>query len=258
MPTAKEVCVNANSFSSLCDDFGVTLHLTSKVDLPNNRETVLHFYDSVRRLYPTMTDFEKRDTNEYALEEDREGGSYRFVNIDGRRLTSGFVNPPAVEDADAQNEKLLEMAPYHLGVHPLDTDSLDVQFYFDLMYQGNHDEVVTEALAADGPFDSLFKLGGARVLNYQPSLMVALDDGCQLQARLSVETRSSAYQVRTGNFGESPITVYFTVRQFWGRQPFKSFHESYLNQRRILDDLVSEHVVPKILNPLRQVIGAKS
>lgn len=247
-----------NSYASMCDDFGVTMYLASKVELPTGRDTVLHFFESVRKLYPRMTDFEKRDGNEYNLEEDRDGGSYRFVNIDGRRLTSGFVNPPTLEDADAQNEKLLEMAPYHLGIHPIDTDALDVLYYFDLMYQGNHDEVVAEALAAEGPFDGLFKLNGARVLNYQPSLMVALDDGCQLQARMSIETRTSAYQVRTGNFPDSPITVYFTVRQFWGRQPFKSFHESYLNQRRILDDLVTEQVMPKIITPLRQVIGAKS
>lgn len=250
--------MSANSFSSMCDDFGVTMYLASKVELPNSRDTVLHFFDSLRRLFPKMTDFEKRDTNEFTLEEERESGSYRTVTIDGRRLTSGFVNPPTLEDADGQNEKILEIAPYHLGIHPIDTDALDVLYYFDLMYQGNHDEVVTEALAADGPFDAFTKMSGARVLNYQPNLMMALDDGCQLQARLSIETRTTAYQVRTGNFSESPISVYFTVRQFWGRQPFKTYHESYLNQRRLLDELVAEHVVPKIITPLRQVIGAKS
>jgi hypothetical protein len=247
-----------NSYSSMCDDFGQTLYLTSKVELPTGRDTVLHFFDSVKKLYPRMTDFERRDDDEFNLEEERDGGSYRFVNIDGRRLTSGFVNPPTLEDADAQNEKILDMAPYHLGVHPLDTDSLDVLYYFDLMYQGNHDEVVSEALASEGPFDGLFKVPGGRVLNYQPSVMVALDDGCQLQARLSVETRTSAYQVRSGNFPDSPITVYFTIRQFWGRQPFKTLHESYLNQRRIIDDMVTEYVLPKVIAPLRQVIGAKS
>lgn len=250
--------MSTSSFASVCDDFGISMYLASKVDLPTSRDTVLHFFDSVRRVYPRMTDFERRDGNEFTLEEDRESGSYRFVTIDGRRVTSGFVNPPTVEDADAQNEKVLEMAPYHLGIHPLDTDALDVLYYFDLMYQGNHDEVVMEALVGDGPLDGFGRLSGARVLNYQPNVMLALDDGCQLQARLSVETRSNAYQVRTGNFVEAPITVYFTVRQFWGRQPFKSFAESYHSQRRVLDELVTDHVIPKVITPLRQVISAKS
>ena len=247
-----------NSYASLCDDFGFNVYLASKVDLPNNRETLLTFFDSVRKQYPKMTDFERRDATEHVLEEERDSGSYRTVSVDGRRLGSGFVNPPSLDDAEEQHEKILEMAPYHLGIHALDTDALDVQYYFDLTFGGNHDEVVTEALAAEGPFDTLLRLPGSRMLNYQPSMMLALDESCQLQARLSVETRTSAYQVRTGNFSELPITVYFTIRQFWGRQPYKTYWDSYLNQKRILDELVTEHVIPQIITPLQRVIGAKS
>ena len=129
--------------------------------------------------------------------------------------------------------------------------------YFDFLYQGNHDEVVAEALANGTPLEGLAQIPGGRVLNYQPTLMLALDDACQLQCRLSVETRTSAYQVRTGNFPESPISVYFTVRQFWGKQPFKSFVESYQNQRRVLDELVASFVVPNVITPLQRAIAAK-
>jgi len=156
------------------------------------------------------------------------------------------VNPPSLDDAEEQHEKILRWR--RTTSHPRPRHRrLDVQYYFDLLFGGNHDEVVTEALAAEGPFDTLLRLPGSRMLNYQPSMMLALDDSCQLQARLSVETRTSAYQVRTGNFSESPITVYFTIRQFWGRQPYKTYWESYLNQKRILDELVTEHVIPQII-----------
>jgi hypothetical protein len=94
-------------------------------------------------------------------------------------------------------------------------------------------------------------------LLYQPTLMMALDDACQLQCRLSVETRTSAYQVRTGQFPEAPISVYFTVRQFWGKQPFKTYAESYHNQRRVLDELVNSYVIPNVVTPLAKAIGAK-
>ena len=43
---------------------------------------------------------EKRDNGEYMLEEDREGGSYRWCSLDARRLCAGFVNPPAATDPD--------------------------------------------------------------------------------------------------------------------------------------------------------------
>lgn len=246
-----------SSYGSLCDDFGVSVYLASKVDVPTNRETVLHFFDAVRRQHPKMTEFEKRDSGEVVLEEDRESGSYRWVSLDGRRMATGFVNPPTLDDADAMNEWLLDAAPYHLGVFGLDAEAVDVLYYFDFLYAGNHDEVVAEALAAGGPLESLTKLPAARALSYQPTMMMALDEGCQLQCRLSVETRTTAYHVRTGNFPESPISVYFTVRQFWGKQPFKTFTESYRNQRRLLDELVAEHVVPNVIQPLARTLGAR-
>ena len=95
---------------------------------------------------------------------------------------------------------------------------MDVLYYFDFLYQGNHDEVVAEALTAGTPLEGLVQVPAARVLHYQPTMMLALDDACQLQARLSIETRTNAYQVRTNSFPETPVTVYFTVRQFWGKQ----------------------------------------
>src|SRR5687767_13788061 len=128
----------------------------------------------------------------------------------------GFVNPPAIEDADAHNERELGMAPYHLDMHAIQTESMDVLYYFDFSYQGNHDEVVAEALASGTPLEGLAQIPGGRVLHYQRTLVMVLDEACQLQSRLSIETRTNAYQVRTGHFPESPISVYFTVRQFWG------------------------------------------
>jgi hypothetical protein len=225
--------------------------------MPTGREPVLHFFEAVQKAFPKMTDFEKRSDGEYMLEEDRESGSYRWCSLDGRRLCMGFVNPPTLEDADAHNQRILEMAPYHLDLHAMQAESMDVLYYFDFIYQGNHDEVVAEALASGTPLEGLASIPGGRVLHYQPALMIALDDACQLQCRLSLDTRTSAYQVRTGQFPESPISVYFTVRQFWGKQPFKTFAESYQNQRRVLDELVNSYVLPQVINPLAKAISAK-
>jgi len=246
-----------NSYASLCDDFGVSTYVHSKLEMPTGRETVLHFFEAVQKVAPKMTEFEKRNDNEYMLEEDRDAGSYRWTSLDHRRLCAGYVNPPSLDDADAHNERILEIAPYHLDLSAIQTESMDVLYYFDFMYQGNHDEVVAEALTHGTPLEGLTQIPAARVLHYQPTMMLALDDGCQLQARLSIETRTNAYQVRTNSFPESPVTVYFTVRQFWGKQPFKTFAESYHNQRRVLDELVSTYVVPQVINPLAKAISTK-
>ena len=71
-----------NPYSSLCDDFGVYVYMNTKMDLPTGRETVLHYFDGLRKTFPTMTDFDARESGEYVLEEDREQGSYRWVTLE--------------------------------------------------------------------------------------------------------------------------------------------------------------------------------
>jgi hypothetical protein len=51
--------------------------------------------------------------------------------------------------------------------------------------------------------------------------------------------------------------VYFTVRQYWGKQPYKNFVDSYINQRRVAQELMDSHVVPHIIQPLTRAISAK-
>lgn len=246
-----------NPYNSLCDDFGVYVYLNTKMDLPNRRETVLHFFDQLRKTHPTMCDFDHREGGEFVLEEDREQGSYRWVTLETRRLCIGYVNPPGLEEADALHEQVLEVAPFHLDLSPLDAEALDVLFAFDFVYTGNHDEVVAEALGLNTTLENVLQLPGSRVINYEPSLMLALDETCRTQCRLSIETRTNAYQIRTGQFPEAPISVYFTMRQYWGRQPYKNFVESYQNQRRTCQELVDNHIIPAVVRPLAQTIAAK-
>ena len=246
-----------NAYNSLCDDFGVYVYVNTKMDLPAKRETVLNFFDSLQKTFPQMTDFDARESGEFVLEEDREKGNYRYVSLESRRLCSGYVNPPSVEEADAHHERVLEVAPYHLDFSPLDCEALDVLFSFDFMYNGNHDEVVAEALGINTTLDGLMQLPGAKVINYEPSLMLALDETCRLQCRLSLETRTKAYQVRTGDFPQAPISVYFTVRQYWGRQAAKTLSESYASQRKICQEMVDAQIIPAVVRPLAQAIAAK-
>ena len=246
-----------NPYSSLCDDFGVYVYLNTKMQLPSGRETVLHFFDSLRKTFPQMTDFDCRESGEYVLEEDRDQGAYRWMTLESRRACSGYVNPPGLEDADAYQERVLELVPYHLDFNPLDCEAMDVLFAFDFTYTGNHDEVVAEALGLNTTLENLLQLPNSKVINYEPSLMLSLDEGCRLQCRLSIETRTNAYQIRTGQFPEAPISVYFTVRQYWGRQPFKTFMDSYKNQRRICQELVDAHIIPAVVRPLAQTIAQK-
>ena len=246
-----------NPYASLSDDFGLYAYLNTKMELPTQRETVLHFFDSLQKTFPSMTEFDKRETGEYVLEEDRELGSYRMVSLDSKRFCTGFINPPDLEDADAQHQRILDIAPFHLDLTSLNCEELAVLYSFDYLYSGNHDEVVAEALGRPSPFEGLMGMDRGRVINYEPSIIIALDESCRLQCRVSIETRTSAYQIRTGQYPEAPISVYMTIRQFWGKQKFKTFFESYQNQRRVGEELLDQHIVPNILRPLAQAIAAR-
>ena len=161
-----------NSYGSLCDDFGVYVYVNTKMNRPSGRETILHFLDGLRKTYPQMTDFDHRETGEYVLEEDREQGSYRWVTLENRRLCTGYVNPPSLESADLQHERVLELVPYHLDFGALDCEAMDVLFAFDFMFTGNHDEVVVEALGLNSALENLVQMpcNRAMIITDQRSL----------------------------------------------------------------------------------------
>ncbi len=67
-----------NPYDSLCDDFYINMNLGTEMELPTNRETVLHFFERVRKTYPTMRNFYCRDRGDFVLEEDKDKGNYRW------------------------------------------------------------------------------------------------------------------------------------------------------------------------------------
>lgn len=246
-----------NPFSSMCDDFYLTCYLNTELELPNNRDTLLHYFEQVGKAYPKMTNFYMREPNEHVLEEDKDQGTYRWMTLEPRRIASGYFNPPSLDDCHGQNEMMLDLAPPILSVSTLDCEALDVMFGFDLAYKGNHDEVVGEAFAREGRFEGLLGVSGAKVVDYEPTITLALDEACKLQCRVSIVTRSNSYQIRTQQFGEEAISVYFTIRQYWGIGNAMTFQESYRKQFEIGMELVGEHVMPQIVVPLCEAISAR-
>jgi len=77
-----------NGYNSLCDDFYVNMNLSTEMELPNNRETVLHYFERIQKKYPTMRNFYCRDKGDFALEEDKDRGQYRWATIETRRVCS--------------------------------------------------------------------------------------------------------------------------------------------------------------------------
>lgn len=246
-----------NRYASLADDYFVNMNLNTEMPLPSARETVLDFYGRVQKSFPSMRNFYTRDSGDFVLEEDKDHAHHRWMSIEPRRICSGYVNPETVDQAVAQHQLALQLAPYMLSVSPLDCEALDFMMGFDFSYRGNHDDLVAEALGVGTALEGLLDIPGARTLNFEPSLTISLEEDCRRQCRLMVETRTNAYQVRRSEYPEDQISVYFTVRQY-GSLPHDASFEATLNElRRDCEQLLNEHVVEQILKPLAQAISTK-
>lgn len=246
-----------HQYASLADDFFCNMNLCTEMQLPNERETVLGFFERVQKSYPSMRNFFQRENGDFVLEEDKESGQQRWVSIEPRRICSGSLNTSDIDLAVKQHDLVLDLIPYMLSVSKLDCEALDYLVGFDFMYRGNHDQLVSEVLGVSPAFDAFAALRGASVLNYEPTVTLALEDSCRRQARLMIETRTNAWQVRRQEFPEERISVYFTVRQYGSLGPEMSFIETLHDLRQQSEDLLDRCVIEQVVRPLAQAISAR-
>ncbi len=244
-------------YATLAEDFYCNMHLNTEMALPAGRETILGFFERVQKNYPSMRNFFTRESGDFVLEEDKEGGHQRWLSIEPRRICSGFLNPPTIEEAMEQHELILDLIPYMLSVSKLDCEALDYLMGFDYEYRGNHDQLVTDVLGVPQAFASFAHLPGAHMLNFEPTLTLALEDSCRRQARLLVETRTNAYQVRRQEFPEENITVYFTVRQYGSLGHNASFIDTLRELRVMSEELMEQCVIEQVLRPLHQALESR-
>ncbi len=248
----------ANPFGAFCEDFYVNMRLGSQLNLPHNRETLLHFFERVQKQFPGLTRFRKNESNELNLEEDRSNESYRWVSIETKRISAGHVNPSSIEESLKLHTMLLEHSPHLLGISPVEIDYLDVLFGFDLGFSGNHDEIIADSLLARSPLTCLTEEEGARPVDFQPTVTVALSDDCRLQARIDVVTRTNSYQVRTGDYSDDVISVYLILRRYWGDRPREPMEQLFAQMARRAEQLCDSHILPKVVKPISEAIASRS
>ncbi len=243
-------------FANLTDDFFVNITLQTTLPLPRGRESVLHFFEAVQKQFQAMTTFYQREGEEYVLEGNRDNGTYPWLELQRNQMTAGYFNPPNLETARHFHRWLLDRSVYFLGVSGLDVETLDVMFGFNMDYRGNRDALVAEALLGGSPLHALAVEGALRPTEFEPSFVVALDEQCYLQARLAVETRGSTYQIRTGQYDDEPISVYFTVRRWPSPEKILQMTESFDEQLALGEDICSRIVVPGVIQPIATAIAS--
>lgn len=246
-----------HKYGALCDEFYVNMHLNTEMDLPQNRETVLHFFEQIQKRFPRMTNFYTRERGEFCLEEEKESGRYRWVSTELRRLCSGSVNPESIEAAVEQHQTVLGLIPFELSISHLDCESLNFTLGFDYTFRGNHNELLAEALGLPPAMEKLSEVTNGSLLSYEPVLQLALDSDCKTQCRVAFETRTTAYQVRSKEFSEDQISVYLTVRRFDSLTSEEQFGDELVRLAGLCEKLADDYLVENVLQPLQKAIALK-
>ena len=246
-----------SGYGAFSDDYYVNMNLSTEMELPRSRESVLHYFEQIRRRYPRMLNFYAREKGEFILEEEKETGAYRWVSTEPKRINSGVVNPESFDAACEQHRAVLELVPYELSVSPLDCESLSVMFGFDYTYKGNHNEILCEAIGVPPGLERFTQVPGSKVLSNEPAIQFAIDEECRTQCRVSFESRTNAFQVRTGDFVEDQLSVYLTVRRY----DSLGIDETYVGEFERLAstgrELVEEYLIESVLRPLQQAISLR-
>jgi hypothetical protein len=244
----------ATSFGALCTDFYVNQKLSLKMDLPTSRETVLDFFDRVRREFPQMDRF-RRYEGELALESPEQSSQYSWLALRRTTIRSGWVNPETLEQAYKLHRLVLEVAPYFLSIGPLDVEFMELVFGFDLRAERNRNNVVFEALMGDSPLASLIDPHASEVvIESQPFLGFALNDRCDVQAYVEIKTRTRTAEVAAGRFDDEPISIYLTVRQYGSLKKIEDMQTAFTALAGHIERLSEERLLPNVIMPIREAI----
>ncbi|MGI9469122.1 MAG: hypothetical protein ACR2OA_18530 [Rubripirellula sp.] len=246
-----------SEYGAFSDDYYVNMNLSTEMELPQSREAVLHYFEQVRRRYPKMQNFYSREKGEYVLEEEKDAGAYRWASVEGKRVNAGVVNPESLDSALEQHRTVLELIPFELSISPLDCESLSVMLGFDFAYRGNHNEILAEAIGVAPGLERFTSVPYGKLLSHEPAIQFSLDEDCRTQCRVSFETRTSAYQVRSGEYSEDQISVYLTVRRYDSLGPNENYASEFDRLAGLCRDLVDEYLVTSVLRPLQEAISLR-
>ncbi len=126
---------------------------------------------------------------------------------------------------------------------------------FDFTYGGNQNQLLVDALGISPALEKMSQIPGTTVLGCDPVLQLAMGEDCRTQVRLSLDTRTTALQVRMRDFPEEQLSVYLTARRYGSLEGDDTFVNGAARLAEICRDLVDGYVVEHILRPLQQTIA---
>ncbi|QQE09918.1 hypothetical protein JD969_10340 [Planctomycetota bacterium] len=243
----------ATSFGALCTDFYINQKLAMKLDLPRDRETVLHFFDRMKRSLPEMKKF-RRYEGELALESARLDARYKWLALCKNHIRAGQVNPETMKEAQEYHKLIMELSPHFLTLSPLDIDYLEVLFGFDMECDRNHDDVIYEALFGGSPLAELLDGEQGKVMDVQPAIGGTLNARGDLQVYYEVKSRQKSRRGSSKAFRDQPLSVFLTMRKYGPVEDIRDLGKVFGELCGYAEQLAMDKLVPHILQPISQHI----
>ncbi len=258
------------SYGALCTDFIFETNLAVKMPLPSERDTVMHFFERIKKTFPSMDRFRKIK-NELILETarhyDEETGEpteeglgfdtpYRYVSLRERMLRCSVVNPESIDDAIKQHDLILKTAPDFLGISPLDIDSFEMTFVFEMEAAGDHDEIVKNALFEGSPLAEA--LAGVRVIELQPLFSFALSRDGRMQTSMAGETRRKSRRGSTSRYANEPLRVVLSLRRLAPFHNLEDLAKTLPAMFTSAEQLAQDRVIPHPITPIARQIAANN
>jgi hypothetical protein len=117
--------------------------------------------------------------------------------------------------------------------------------------------LLVEALGLSPGLERMLDIPGATVLGHEPCLQLALDEDCRTQCRLTIEARTGAYHVRTGDYPEEQLSVYFTARRYGSLDSGQTYVSAMGHLAELCIELIDGYVVDNVLRPLQSAIAIR-
>ena len=247
----------STSYGALCTDFYVNQKLALKMDLPSGRDTLLEFFERMRKSMPGMNRF-KRYNGELALESARRDARYNWLALRRHSIRTGHVNPESLQQALDYHKLVLNLAPNYLSLSPLDIDFVELMYGFDLECEKNHDAVIFEALFGDSSLQSLMPESAGRVLDVQPIFGHALNENGSLQAYYEVKSRPKSRRGSSRKYAGEPISLFLTIRQYGPVGELDTLNATVDTLHGHLETLAAEKLVPNLLRPIAEKITSSA
>lgn len=245
------------SYAALCSSLYVDMKLGVRMDLPARRDTILDFFERIRKERPKLDRF-RRYRAEFALESPQSLGQQEWVAIRKTEIRSGYTDPTSLDDAYSLHSLVLEIAPFFLTINPLDVECIELVYGFELDASANHNQIVAEALLDGSPLATVLDDPSWKPVDVQPIVAMTLADRPDLRAQFEIKTRTGAKEVRADRYRDEPIAAQLVLKRSVNLRDVRQLPEALTDLARIGEKLVEDKMVPHVIQPLRQAIASSS